>query len=306
MQEDLKQTQHVTVLLQEAVDYLNPQPGKVYVDATLGGAGHTRALLTQQPECTVIGLDWDKSVIDTTGQALKEEFGDRFIPMYGNFSKIYELIARAGFSKVDGILADFGTSQIQIHNTPGFSVYKDTFLDMRFSPGMYQMTAYDVVNKFSQKDLADIFFEFAQETRSRKIAEMIVNRRKIKRFKTTIDLAESIKKMTPGSYHKIHPATKVFQALRIFINQELQNIQAFLANAGQVLNPEGRLVCISFHSLEDRLVKQFFKDKSRPGSGPFYFELLTKRACVASPEEVARNRSSRSARLRAAILKNFI
>lgn len=305
MKELEQSTQHITVLLEEAVAYLDPQPGKVYVDATLGGAGHTRAILNKEPNCQVIGFDWDKTVIDTTGKELQEEFGDRFIPIYGNFAKIHELLARAGFRSVDGILADFGTSQIQIHNTPGFSVYKDSFLDMRFSPGMYQLTAYDVVNKFSQKDLADIFFEYAQETRSRKIAQMIVDRRKIKRFKTTVDLAESIKKMTPGSYHAIHPATKVFQALRIFINEELQNIKSFLQNGMKLLNNEGRFVCISFHSLEDRLVKQFFREHSKKETAP-YFEILTKKACMASVDELKRNRSARSARLRAAILKNFI
>jgi len=297
-------TGHKPVLIKEVLLYLDPQPGKIYVDVTLGGGGHTRAILLKEQECKVIGLDWDKKVIDSTALALQEEFPDRFFPIYGNFAKIYELLNRNGFKKVDGILADFGTSQIQIKNTPGFSFSNDSFLDMRFSSGMYRLTAYKVVNFFKEQRLAEIFFEYGDESRGRKIARAIIERRKTKRIETTKELAALISDMTPGSYHKIHPATKVFQALRIFVNEELDNIKSFLTNSMNVLALDGRLVCISFHSLEDRLVKTFFKEKSNPNLNNIYFEMITKGACKASEEEIIRNRSARSARLRAGILRN--
>jgi len=295
---------HKTVLLEETIQALDPKPGEVYVDATLGGAGHTRAILLREKGCKVIGLDWDKSVIDTTGAALAEEFPGRFFPVFGNFAKIVDLIERAGFKKVHGIIADFGTSQMQIRNTPGFSVYVDSYLDMRFSPGMFYRTAYDVVNRFKEDDLANIFFTLGGESRGRKIARAIIEARKKKKIETTFELVKIIEDITPGSYHKIHPSTKVFQALRIFVNEELENIESFLRNSMKVLHDGGRLVCISFHSLEDRIVKHFFRDhaikKYESKSG---FEMITKGACMASQEELDENRSARSARLRAGILR---
>lgn len=294
---------HIPVLLEEVLHYLNPQPGKVYVDVTLGGGGHTRAILLKEPTCKVIGFDWDKSVLQTTGALLQQEFGERFIPVWGNFAKLSQLLHQAGYHAVDGILADFGTSQIQIKNTPGFSMYKDAFLDMRFSQAMYRVTAYDVINRFTADRLANIFFEYGQESQGRKIARKIVEQRKIKKIETTFELAKLIKDLTPGDYHKIHPATKVFQALRIFVNQELENIQSFLNHAPEVLADQGHLVCISFHSLEDRLVKQFFKDRNHKNYATRYFEMLTKGACMATQTELDRNRSARSARLRAGILR---
>ena len=295
---------HKTVLLEETIQALDPKAGEVYVDATLGGGGHTRAILEREPGCKIIGLDWDKSVIDTTGAELAKEFPGRFFPVYGNFAKIIDLVERAGFKKVHGILADFGTSQMQIRNTPGFSVYVDSYLDMRFSPGMFYRTAYDVVNRFREEDLADIFFTLGGESRGRKIARAIIEARKKQKIETTFQLVKIIADITPGSYHKIHPSTKVFQALRVFVNEELENIQSFLQNSTKILNNGGRLVCISFHSLEDRIVKHFFRDndikKSVSKTG---FEMATKGACMASQEELDENRSARSARLRAGILR---
>jgi 16S rRNA (cytosine1402-N4)-methyltransferase len=297
-----KEQGHISVLCSEVLEYLNPQPGKVYVDVTLGGGGHTRAILTTQPECKVVALDWDQTVIDTVGAKLQEEFPGRFTPIWGNFSKLSYLLHKNKIHQVDGILADFGTSQIQIRNTPGFSIFQDTFLDMRYNNSMYQTTAYDVVNNFSAEKLAQIFYDFGQESHGRKIANAIVEMRKRNKIKTTHDLALLIESVVHG-YHKIHPATKVFQALRIFVNQELENIHSFLENSSQVLSEGGHLVCISFHSLEDRIVKQFFRDRSSKNYPTRYFEMLTKGACMASEEELKQNRSARSARLRAGILR---
>ena len=293
-----KDIQHKPVLLEEVLYFLAPQPGKVYVDATLGGGGHTRAILTSQPDCKIIGMDWDETVIKTTGESLKKEFPGRFIPIWGNFSRINTALKKAGYHKVDGILADFGTSQIQIASTPGLSIYQDKFLDMRMSSSFFKVTAQDVLKNFSEKDLAQIFFDYGQERYGNKIARAIVETRHKNPLRTTKQLAELIEKVVPFVKNsKIHPATRVFQALRIFVNKELENIQSFLANSVKVLAPESRLVCISFHSLEDRIVKQFFRDFDK--NSLIKIEILTPKVCTATEEELASNRSARSAKLRA-------
>lgn len=295
---DTQNIQHKPVLLKEVLHFLAPQPGKVYVDVTLGGGGHTRAILTSQPDCKVIGMDWDETVIKTTGEALKEEFPGRFIPIWGNFSKINAALHKAGYQKVDGILADFGTSQIQIASTPGLSIYQNKFLDMRMSASFFKVTAQDVLKNSSEKELAKIFFDYGQERYGNRIARAIVETRQKNPLKTTKQLAELIESVVPGSKgSKIHPATRVFQALRIFVNKELENIQSFLSNSLKVLAPESRLVCISFHSLEDRIVKQFFRDLTK--TGQIQIEILTPKVCTATDEELAVNRSARSAKLRA-------
>jgi len=289
---------HKPVLMYEVLHFLAPQPGKTYVDVTLGGGGHTRAILLQEPTCKVIGMDWDELVIKSTGQRLQEEFPNRFTPVWGNFSRINTALQKIGVQKVDGILADFGTSQIQIAQTPGLSIYKDAFLDMRMSSSFYQVTAQEVINNASEKELAKIFFDYGQERYGNKIARAIVESRVKKPLRTTKQLAELIESIVPGSQNnKIHPATRVFQALRIFVNKELENIQSFLANSLKVLNPDSRFVCISFHSLEDRLVKNFFKDVTK--NTQVKVELLTPKVCMATKEELAVNRSARSAKLRA-------
>ena len=297
---------HIPVLMDEVLSFLQIKPNEVYVDATLGGGGHSRAILESNSSCIVIGLDWDLSVIESVGYRLQEEFPNRFFPVWGNFSKIDQLVRKAGFDKVDAILADFGTSQIQISNTPGLSVYKDTYLDMRLSASHFKITACDVINTFSQEALADILYTYADERHGRKIAKAIVETRKSGWIKTTFELAELVKSVVPQTHHRIHPATKTFQALRIFVNKELENIESFLKNSPLVLGDGGRLVCISFHSLEDRIVKQFFKARNKASYPNSFFEILTKNVCMASQDELENNRSARSARLRAAILKKTI
>ena len=293
-----KDVQHKPVLLEEVLHYLAPQPGKVYVDVTLGGGSHTRAILMSEPGCKIIGMDWDETVIKTTGEALKKEFPGRFTTIWGNFSRINGALNKAGIHKVDGILADFGTSQIQIASTPGLSIFQDKFLDMRMSASFFKVTAQEVLKKFNEKDLAKIFFDYGQERYGNRIAREIVETRQKTPLRTTKQLAELIERVVPFVKNsKIHPATRVFQALRIFVNKELENIQAFLANSVKVLAPEGRFVCISFHSLEDRIVKQFFRDFSN--NSLTKIEILTKKVCTATEEELAVNRSARSAKLRA-------
>ncbi len=289
---------HISVLPQEMLFYLAPKPNGIYVDATFGGGGHTRAILDAEPTCTVIGLDWDINALDLNAPPLEEEYGERFIPMLGSFAHLTRILKKLKIASIDGIIADFGTSQYQIKNLPGFSFTIPTPLDMRMSPGHFRVTAYDIVNKASEEELAKIFFEFGEERASRKIARLIVEQRKKKPLKTTTDLANLVKKIIKPYSRSIHPATKVFQALRIVVNDELNNIRSLLAIAIRVLNPEGRIVCISFHSLEDRIVKQFFKAHQDE------LTILTKKVVIPTEEEICENPSSRSAKLRAAQKKS--
>ncbi len=287
---------HKTVLVEEVLTHLNIKPHGVYVDATFGSGGHTRAILRKEPTCTVIALDWDSQSMDTYTPLVKEEFGSRFIPIWGNFAHLYKLIKKSGFSKVDGILADFGTSQMQILERPGFSFNKDTDLDMRMSPAHQKITAAQVLNEATEQEIATIFWEFGEERASRRIARAIVEDRQKTPFKTTRQLAELMERLIPKHLRtKIHPATRVFQALRIYVNKEMEQMHAFLASSMGILAPQGRLVCISFHSLEDRPVKYFFREQCEKGAAL----AITKRAVGPSEEEVARNASSRSAKLRA-------
>lgn len=285
---------HKPVLVKEVLHYLNPQPGKIYLDVTFGSGGHTRAILEAEPTCRVIAMDWDTVSLDTYFPPLQAEFGDRIIPLWGNFALLYKLLKTIKITKVDGILGDFGTSQMHLHQRAGFSFNRNSPLDMRMSPPHQQITAAQVLNDFSEEALRELFWQLGEESNARKIANAIVQERQEKPFETTRDLAQLIEKIVPKR-GKIHPATKVFQALRIYVNKELDNIHSLLPVAFQSLNKGGRLVCISFHSLEDRVVKQYFKKLADEGK----VELLTKKVVIPTDEEVSRNAASRSSKLRA-------
>ena len=289
---------HKSVLVEEVLEYLQPQAGKVYVDTTFGGGGHTRAILEKEPGCRVIGIDWDPAALQQ-GQNLQQIYGERLELWSGNFAKILMLMKKFKIPKVDGVLADFGTSQNQIFTASGFSVHRDSFLDMRMSSGHYRVNAAEVVNKATESELAQIFFELGEETAARKIAKVIAAERKIKPIKTTGQLVDLVIKVKGPQRGPIHPATKVFQALRMYVNHELENISSFLHVVDKILQPGGRVVCISFHSLEDRLVKHFFKEANQVKKGQF--EILTSKPVTASIAELQSNPSARSARLRAAI-----
>ncbi len=285
---------HVPVLMREVIEYLAIKPHGTYVDATFGGGGHTRAILEAEPKCSVIALDWDKRAIEVNGPPLEEEFGSRVTLIWGSFANITQLLKKQSVYKVDGILADLGTSQYQIARQPGFSFTIESPLDMRMSPAHFKTTAYDVVNRATESELAQIFFEFGEEHNARKIARVIVYERKKKPIKTTTELADLIKKIIPPFSRRIHPATKVFQALRIFVNDELNNAKSLLTQSINLLDTHGRIVCISFHSLEDRIVKNFFREHKD------VLEVLTKKVVIPTEEEVRRNPSARSSKLRAA------
>lgn len=287
--------EHKSVLVREVLEQLNPQPGGTYIDVTFGGGGHTRAILEQEPTCKVIAIDWDKHAIAHNEERIKAEFGDRFSMVWGNFALLYKILKHEKIKNVQGILADFGTSQFQIHEQPGFSFQKDTPLDMRMSPSHHQETASDVVNTMSEKALANIFFEYGEEVHARKIARLIVQERDKTPIRTTYQLIHLVERVIPYYSRHTHPATKIFQALRIYVNDELNNITAFLSAAPAALAPGGRLVCISFHSLEDRLVKNFFSQHAMT------LKTLTPKPVTASQDELGANPSARSAKLRAAI-----
>ncbi|MBT3455724.1 16S rRNA (cytosine(1402)-N(4))-methyltransferase RsmH [bacterium] len=289
---------HTPVMVEEVLEYLQPKAGKTYLDVTFGGGGHTKSILDANEECNVIGLDWDLNSIDKQGEKLEEVYGDRLHLLWGNFAQLYRIFKKAGIKKVDGILADFGTSMFQIKNRPGFSFSTETFLDMRMSPSHQKVTAAEVLSRSDEKTLKEIFLKYGEEHQAAKVASLIVEERKKRSIKTTKQLVEIVEKVIPRYKRTIHPATKVFQALRIFVNSELDNISSFLSSVPRFLNPNGRLVCISFHSLEDRLVKQFLKSQKELLAEKI--NILTPRVVVPTEEEIKRNPPSRSAKFRAA------
>ena len=290
-------TVHKPVLVNEVLEYLDPKPGRVYLDVTFGSGGHTRAILTKEPSCKVIAMDWDMLALEQFGQPMEAEFGDRLQLLWGNFSLLYKILKKEDIQSLDGILADFGTSQVQIMERAGFSVYRDSPLDMRMSPPHQQMTAADVLAGSSEEKLRQLFWQLGDERYAKQIARAIVEERIKRRIKTTLQLADLVSKAVPHDpKRKIHPATKVFQALRIYVNKELANIESLLAVAARTVKPGGRIVCISFHSLEDRIVKRFFQEHESKG----IMSIVTPHAIVAGANEIRENPSARSAKLRAA------
>jgi len=286
---------HKSVLVQECLEGLNIQDNKCYLDATLGGGGHARAILESNKTCRIVAFDWDKTAINHNAKTLKKDFGDRITIIWGNFAHCYLLFKKNKISHVDGVLADFGTSQYQIHNKDGFSFSLDTTLDMRMSKSHYYFNAEYVVNKFTPKNLMRIFSSLGEEPHAKKIAFAIADQRKSAPITTTKQLSDLISRtIKHQNRYALHPATRVFQALRIFVNKELENIELFLKNILPLITPHGRLACISFHSLEDRIVKTFFNKNKKSLS------ILTKKPISPSEKELEINHAARSAKLRIA------
>jgi 16S rRNA (cytosine1402-N4)-methyltransferase len=289
---------HKTVLLVETLEGLNIRPHTTIVDATFGGGGHTRAILEAEPTVKVIAIDWDTHAIRHNAPPLKGVFGDRFTAVWGNFAHLPQLLKKINVDAVDGILADVGTSQFQIHHREGFSFQHDTPLDMRMSNAHSHVTAASFLNSASEKELADVFWQYGEERYARPIAREIVTRRKHQPFTTTKQLADLVaaifRQRTKDRHYRIHPATRVFQALRIYINDELEHLQHFLRSSIDLLQPHGRLAVISFHSLEDRIVKHFMREHANT------LVTITKKPIVAHDAEQQANPSARSAKLRIA------
>ncbi|MDE2383223.1 MAG: 16S rRNA (cytosine(1402)-N(4))-methyltransferase RsmH [Alphaproteobacteria bacterium] len=300
---------HVPVMLPEVLRALQPETGGIFVDGTFGAGGYTRGIL-QSANAQVIAIDRDPSAI-AAGQALVKEFAPRLRLVHGAFSSLKELLAELGVAKVQGVVLDIGVSSMQLDEAGrGFSFMKDGPLDMRMAQA--GKSARDYVNALSAEDLANIVFIFGEEPRSRAIARAIVKARSEAPLMTTLDLVRAVERATgpQRATDRTHPATRTFQALRIFVNAELDELAAALLAAEEVLEEGGRLVIVTFHSLEDRIVKRFFTARAgREPQGsrhqlvaaappPATFTQTEKGAVAASEAEARANARARSAKLR--------
>jgi 16S rRNA (cytosine1402-N4)-methyltransferase len=296
----MEDSQHRPVLLAEVLKYLNCQAGRVYVDGTVGSGGHARAILEQSsPTGKLIGLDWDEQAIDRARENLAV-FGKRVELHKGNFRDLKAVLEAFSLLGVDGILLDLGVSTEQLEDRErGFSFRWDAPLDMRMSQDT-TITARDLLRQLSVQEMADSFRQLGEERFAKRIAKAIARRRQSQSLRTTRELVEVIEDSVPARRGRIHPATRVFQALRIAVNDELNNLKAFLGQSADLLLPGGRLCVISFHSLEDRMVKEHFRQWAKAtGRESLGFRVLTPKPVVPSYEEVVRNPKARSAKLRA-------
>jgi 16S rRNA (cytosine1402-N4)-methyltransferase len=294
---------HIPVLQNEVIEYLNPKPNENFIDCTVGNAGHTLAILERNgPRGKILGIDADLEQIENCKLKI-ENFKKRMVLVCNNFINLSEIIKKEKFGPVNGILFDLGMSSWHLEQSGrGFSFLKNEPLDMRYNCKTKNniLTAKEIVNSWPTEEIEKILKEYGEEKFAKKIALKIIENRKIKAIESTFQLVEIIKAAVPLWYqHKrIHFATKTFQALRIAVNNELNNLKTALLQALDILEPEGRLVVISFHSLEDRIVKHFFKNKKK------ILKILTKKPIKPSKEEIKINPRSRSAKLRA-IIKNY-
>lgn len=301
---------HYTVMKNEAVDALNCQNGKIYVDCTLGGGGHSELILQRiSPNGRLIAFDIDQDAIDAASERLKDYKNLTIVK--SSYTNIKQVLHNLGIEKITGgVLFDLGASYHQLTKQErGFSFSKEAPLDMRFNKDA-DFSAYDVVNTYREEDLVRIFSEYGEEHFSKRIAKEIVTKRKIKKIETTTELSDLIINCTPHVKTKVHPATRVFQAIRIEVNSELQNVKQTLNDILDLLEFDAIISVISFHSLEDRIVKQIFKynstrchcDKTQAicNCPPPILELVNKKPIIASEKEIKENPPSRSAKLRVA------
>jgi len=297
-----REASHVPVLLKEAIDFLNVRRGGIYIDATVGLGGHSYEIAKRLgAPGHLIGLDKDPAALDTARTKLERSAG--VSPATADWPKITllqcsfaEVRERFGKNFADGILADIGVSSLQLDDAArGFSFQAEGPLDMRMDPRS-ERTAEQVVNHLDERELADVIYEFGEERRSRRIARAICRSRPIRSTAHLADVISAAARPMNQAERRIHPATRTFQALRIFVNRELDDLRALLDAAPRILKPGGRVVVISFHSLEDRIVKDAFREAAKQG----YFSLLTKKPLTATEEESDRNPRARSAKLRAA------
>lgn len=285
---------HVPVLLRETLDFLDVRPGGVYVDATLGAGGHAYEIASRLESGRLLGLDRDPHALEAA-RAKLAGFGDKVLMQHGNFAQIDALHTASGLPPADGVLADLGLSSMQLDNASrGFSFNQPGPLDMRMDPG-WETTAADIVNYAGERELADIIFELGEERHSRRIARAIM---KARPYRVTTELAQVVTRAIPSraGLHQIHPATRTFMALRLAVNRELENLEEFLDRVLGVLRPGGRVVILSFHSLEDRRVKQAFRRWLEEGRA----SILTRKVVRPGEEEVGNNPRARSAKLRVA------
>jgi 16S rRNA (cytosine1402-N4)-methyltransferase len=299
---------HRPVLYKEIIHALQPQPGGCYVDGTLGAGGHARGILeASAPDGHLLGLDVDPQALAIARKNLAP-YEHRIHLAQASYTSLSEQLKKLEWDEVDGIVLDLGTSSMQFDTAErGFSFMQDAPLDMRFGPHVLQ-TAADIVNSYSERELADLIYEFGEDRDSRKIARAIVKARPLH---TTRELVNAIEAVSPRRGDRVHPATRTFQALRIAVNDELSSIRSVLPQAVAGLRSGGRLAVISFHSLEDRIVKEFFRSQSRDLINPPYERIykeerqatlkeVNRKPITPSEEEIKNNPRARSAKLRIA------
>ncbi len=312
----MSEAPHIPVMLNDVLAALSPQSGELYVDGTFGAGGYTSAFL-DAADCSVVAIDRDLSALEA-GAALKDKYAPRLTLLRGRFGDALSLVNDAGFASVDGFVLDVGVSSMQLDQARrGFSFRYDAPLDMRMDQSAGQ-TAADVVNSADEKDLADIIYRYGEERQSRRIARRIVAARAEAPIETTGQLAEIVRSVVHKSHKDtIDPATRTFQALRIYVNDELGELERALEAAESLLSEGGRLIVVSFHSLEDSIVKRFLRERAGLESrGSRYlpdvqddapaptFMLPSRKAIFPSKEEAASNPRARSARMRVAIRTN--
>lgn len=289
---------HTSVLLEETLAFLEPRPGSLIVDGTLGFGGHAARILEKLgPEGRLIGFDRDPEALEIA-RAKLEPFGDRALLQNERFSQIPNRLRELGVTSADGVFLDLGVSSLQLDEPRrGFSFREDGPLDMRMGPQEQRRSAADWVNDAPAEKLLDILWTFGQERYARRIVRAIEQARDRQRIETTGELARLVSGAVPSFYRhgRIHPATRTFQALRMAVNAEMDELQEFLRGASGILSQEGRLVIISFHSIEDRMVKNTFRQWKSEGQG----DILTKKPVTPSEGEIRGNVRSRSAKLRA-------
>jgi len=301
---------HVTVMAREAIAFLQPQPGRRYLDGTLGGGGHAERILEESsPDGQVAGLDWDDMALDMAQRRLAR-FGSRFMARRASYAAAEQVLGDIGWGAVDGALLDLGLSSMQLDSAErGFSFRAEARLDMRMDKRQ-ALDADEIVNRYSREALERILREYGEEPQARRLAQAMVDARAIRAIESTAELVELIVRVKGRGAREHHPATQVFQALRIAVNRELEQLENFLSDGYRLLAPRGRIVIISFHSLEDRLVKTAFRKWNAtclcPPRTPICgcgwarkARLLTRRAVKPQADEVQTNPRARSARLRA-------
>lgn len=303
-----EKTPHIPVLLNEVVESIAPKDGGVYVDGTFGAGGYTRAVL-DAADCTVYAIDRDPDAI-REGQKLVDAYKGRLHLLHGTFGEMAELVRGEGVDFVDGVMLDIGVSSMQIDRAErGFSFQKDGALDMRMSQN--GLSAADVLNTFGEREIADIIYKYGEERFSRRIAAAVVEQRKTAPFKTTLEFADLIRRTVPHKREDIDPATRSFQALRIYVNDELGQLESGLSAAHDLLKAGSRMAVVSFHSLEDRIVKTFMQEKSGKTANPSRYmpvvekqaatlKTITKKPILPTESETKFNPRARSARLRVA------
>ena len=300
-------TPHKPVLYQEIIHALQPKSPGRYVDGTIGAGGHARGILEAcAPEGCLLGFDLNSQALALARETLAP-YGQRVVLVQASYLSLLETLQRLGWNAVDGIVIDLGVSSMQLDTSErGFSFNNDASLDMRFNRDV-GLTAAQLINSTSETDLANLLFQYGEEPRARKIARMIVQARPVT---TTLQLAEIVKKAYPG-HSRVHPATRTFQAIRIAVNDELTVLEQALPIAIQTLRPGGRLALISFHSLEDRIVKDFFRRESKDWINPPYEKIyeierkatlkeITRKPITPGTDEIELNPRARSAKLRVA------